>query len=174
MVYNDVGSRALIAQLPPGQDVANSKVDDELARELRLERLGLKFVFLQSLGEDMGISPATVVKKTLEQYTEKQFLPEFLANAEDAGASRFEVILNDPSPTRGPFLSYALEKLYVGPSVMVCNDSEFTEKDFDGICRTHIGGKVDQTDSIGQFGLGALTMFHIAEVRRRSIKYGKG
>ena len=164
IVYNDIGSHSLVATLDAGQYIASPKVTDDIATSLGISRLGLKFVLPPTLGEDMGVSPATVVRKTLAQYTEKQFLLEFLANAEDAGASTFEVILNQAVPCRGPFLSDALMKLYSGPSVMVCNDSLFGEEDFNGICRTHIGGKAGDPSTIGQFGLGALTMFHTTEV----------
>ena len=142
----------------------NSSIDDTLARALGLQRLGLKHAHLQTLGEDMGVTPATVVGLTLAQYTEKQFLPEFLANAHDAGASKLIIIINKYVSVEGNFLSPALETLHNAPSVMVYNDREFSESDFEGICRTHIGGKANNRDSIGQFGLGALTMFHITEV----------
>ncbi|KAJ2928408.1 hypothetical protein H1R20_g8671, partial [Candolleomyces eurysporus] len=162
VLFNDVGAHSLL--LPRNEVcLASSSIDDALARALGLQRLGLKHVHLQTLGEDMGVTPATIVEKTLAQYTEKQFLPEFLANAQDANASKLMVILNNYVSVEGNFLSPALERLHDGPSVMVYNDSEFSDKDFEGICKTHIGGKVDNPDSIGQFGLGALTMFHITE-----------
>ncbi|KAF6756618.1 hypothetical protein DFP72DRAFT_893244 [Ephemerocybe angulata] len=164
VIFNDVGARSVLAKLD-GIYLANRIIDEDLARSLRLEWLGLMFMHTQSPGEDMGVSPATIVKKTLAQYTEKQFLPEFLANAEDAGASRFEVILCDhiPAPRREGYMTSEMRRLYSGPAVIVYNDSEFEERDFDGICRTHRGSKEDAIDSIGQFGLGALTMFHFAE-----------
>ncbi|RXW22295.1 hypothetical protein EST38_g3559 [Candolleomyces aberdarensis] len=162
VLFNDVGPNSLL--LPPNEVcLANSSIDDTLARALELKRLGLEHVHLQKIGEDMGITLATIVQKTLAQYTDKQFLLEFLANAQDAGASKFMVILNDYISVEGNFLSLDLAKLHDSPSVMVYNDSEFSESDFEGICKTHIGSKVDNPDSIGQFGLGALTMFHITE-----------
>ncbi|RXW22303.1 hypothetical protein EST38_g3550 [Candolleomyces aberdarensis] len=161
VIFNDVGTHSLL--LPRNEVcLASSSIDDALARALGLQRLGLKHVHLQTLGEDMGVTPATIVEKTLAQYTEKQFLPEFLANAQDAGASKLIIILNNYTSVEGNFLSPDLGKLH-GPSVMVYNDSEFSENDFEGICKTHIGGKAGNPDSIGQFGLGALTMFHITE-----------
>jgi sacsin len=163
VLFNDVGENSLLLS-ENEVCLANSSIDDALAQDLGLQRLGHKHVHLQTLGEDMGVTPATIVEKTLAQYTEKQFLPEFLANAEDAGASKLMVITNDYTPTEGNFLSPALRRLYDGHSVMVYNDSEFSDTDFEGICRTHIGGKANNPDSIGQFGLGALTMFHITEV----------
>ncbi|KAJ2918885.1 hypothetical protein MD484_g1553, partial [Candolleomyces efflorescens] len=162
VLFNDVGENSLLLSRNE-VCLANSSIDDTLARALGLQRLGLKHAHLQTLGEDMGVTPATVVEKTLAQYTEKQFLPEFLANAHDAGASKLIIIINKYVSVEGNFLSPALETLHNAPSVMVYNDREFSESDFEGICRTHIGGKANNRDSIGQFGLGALTMFHITE-----------
>ncbi|KAJ2918884.1 hypothetical protein MD484_g1554, partial [Candolleomyces efflorescens] len=162
VLFNDVGANSL---LRPRSEVrlASSSIDDDLAMALKIKRLGHEHVHLRTLGEDMGISPATIVEKTLAQYTEKQFLPEFLANAQDAGASKFVIMINDYTSAEGNFLSPALRTLCSGRSIMIYNDSEFSDQDFEGICKSYIGSKGDNPDSIGQFGLGALTMFHITE-----------
>ena len=57
-----------------------------------------------------------------------------------------------------------MEYLCRFPSLVVYNDSQFTQDDFEGICRTGIGGKQERTDTIGEFGLGVLTMYHFADV----------
>jgi sacsin len=163
VLFNDVGEHSRLLSRDE-VCLASSSIDDDLAKDLGLQRLGLKHVHLQTLGEDMGVTPATLVEKTLAQYTDKQFLLEFLANAQDAGASKLLIVLNKYASVEGNFLSSDLQRLYDGPSVMVYNDSEFSDPDFKGICSTHIGGKAGNPDSIGQFGLGALTMFHITEV----------
>jgi hypothetical protein len=165
VVFNDIGERAILVPRD-NYFLAWPLVDEGLARSLELSRLGLKFVDLQDSPEDMGASPVTLVQKTLKQYSDKQFLSEFLANAQDAGASTFAVILNDFSSRGGTrrLLSQEMDKFYNCPSVVIYNDSKFSEQDFQGILRTHIGGKKDNSRSVGQFGLGALTMFHFTEV----------
>ncbi|KAJ2913096.1 hypothetical protein MD484_g7329, partial [Candolleomyces efflorescens] len=163
VVYDDLGPEK---SLFVSQDlhIAHSAVGNGLAVYLGLERLGLKHSHLHDLGEDMGVKTVTVVQKTIQQYTEKQFLPEFLANAQDAGASTFTIIINEFTSTDGNFLYPTFrDGLHKGPSVMIYNDSEFSKKDFDGICQIYHGGKENDPDSIGQFGMGALTMFHITE-----------
>ncbi|KAF6749160.1 hypothetical protein DFP72DRAFT_1143529 [Ephemerocybe angulata] len=165
VLYNDVGPNSLSYDLGDCT-LANAAITEDLAKQLGLKLLGMdsEFTDMPSLGEDMGVSSATIVKKTLGNYNEKQFLPEFLANADDAGATQFEVILYDHTPTPDrAYLSSKLGVLCAGPAVMVCNDSTFSQKDFDGICRTHIGSKENEVDTIGQFGLGALTMFHVTQ-----------
>jgi hypothetical protein len=166
VVFNDIGERAVLV---PRDDffLAWPLIDEVLTRALDLPRLGLKFVDLQDSPEDMGASPVTLVQKTLKQYSETQFLYEFVANAQDASATTFSVILNDFTARGGPrrLLSQAMDKFYTCPSVLVYNDSKFSDEDFQGILRTHVGGKKDNSASVGQFGLGALTMFHFTEVR---------
>ncbi|KAF6756631.1 hypothetical protein DFP72DRAFT_810196 [Ephemerocybe angulata] len=165
VLYNDVGPNSLAYDLGD-RTLANAAITEDLAKQLRLQLLGMdsEFANIPSLGENMGASSATIVKETLGNYNEKQFLPEFLANADDAGATQFEVILYDHTPTPGrAYLSSKLKELCAGPAVMVCNDGTFSQKDFDGICWNYIGGKKTEADTIGQFGLGALTMFHITE-----------
>jgi sacsin len=164
VIFDDLGPEKSVF-VSQGLCIANSAVDNNLAVYLGLERLGLKHSHLHTLGEDMGVKTVTIVQKTLEQYTEKQFLPEFLANAQDAGASTFAIIVNEFTSTEGNFLYPTFrDGLHRGPSVMIYNDSEFSKQDFDGICQIYLGGKTNNPDSIGQFGLGALTMFHITEV----------
>ncbi|KAH6902615.1 hypothetical protein BKA70DRAFT_1434939 [Coprinopsis sp. MPI-PUGE-AT-0042] len=165
VVFNDIGERAILV---PRDDyfLAWALIDEGLAKALELPRLGLKFVDLQDSPEDMGASPATLVQKTIGQYSEKQFLSEFLANAQDAGASTFSVVLNSFSSRHGTrrLLSQEMNKFYGCPSAVIYNDSTFSDQDFKGILRTHVGGKKEDSKSVGQFGLGALTMFHFTEV----------
>ena len=179
-LYNNVGQnksllnrRAVAEKTNSEFFVAHPLVDEPLAKALKLKYLGLQFLHLQSLGHDMGVKPADIVRNTLEQYTERQFLFEFLANADDARASQFVLTVNDftPSLDGETFMTLAMKELHNGPSVMVYNDKEFTQDDFVGICQTTIGSK-KQKETIGQFGLGALTMFHITEVRQSNEDSG--
>jgi len=165
--FNDIAER--VSLIPPeNRFVAHGLVDDALARKLNLERLGLKGVDLSILGVDMGETPLTTVRNTLRQYTEKQFITEFVANACDANATRLTLLVNefcsdgDESPH---LLSPTMQKFSSCPSLVVYNNGRFSDQDFEGICRTSLGGKQDRSNSIGQFGLGALTMFHLTEVQ---------
>ncbi|EAU81693.2 hypothetical protein CC1G_02709 [Coprinopsis cinerea okayama7 len=167
VIFNDIPH---MVDLVPSDDyhMASPSIDEPLAQALKLERLGLKFGDLQQSTEDMGASPVTLVQETIKQYTERQFLSEFLANAEDAQATTFSVVLSEDlaamTTGRPRLLSSDMEKFYKCPYVFVYNDSFFSEKDFQGILRIHVGGKREDSHSIGQFGLGALTMFHFSEL----------
>ena len=165
--FNDIAEPA---SLIPAENhfIAHDLVGDTLARRLSLARLGLKFVDMNIPGVDMGEKPLTTVCNTLKQYTEQQFVIEFVANACDANATKLTLLVNEfcPSANENPrLLSSAMRKFSSCPSLVVYNNEKFSDQDFTGICQTSIGGKEGRSNTIGQFGLGALTMFHITEVR---------
>ena len=164
--YNDIGENHRLVN-SEGHFIAHQSVDEFLARKLSLRRLGLRFEDLQNLGPNMGQSPITTVRHTLEQYTNQQFLPEFLANAEDAKATEFKMALNLTTVREEQdlrVLSSAMAYLCKLPSLVVYNNSQFSSQDFEGICRTSIGGKGGRLDTIGEFGQGVLTMYHLTDV----------
>ena len=164
--YNDIGDKLCLLSLDD-QFIAHELVDESLARKLGLSRLGLKFADLRDLGPNLGQAPITTVRHNLQRYTNQQFLLEFFANAEDAKATGFSVALNlvtvrDKQDMR--VLSPTMAYLCKLPSLVIHNDAQFSTDDFEGICHTSIGGKGGRTDTIGEFGLGALTMYHFADV----------
>ncbi|EDR09991.1 uncharacterized protein LACBIDRAFT_317831 [Laccaria bicolor S238N-H82] len=79
--FNDIGDRSILVSAGDGMFHAHPRMDESFCRDLKMGRLGLKFVHLQTPGEDMGEKPITTVSRTLGQYTKKQLLPEFIANA---------------------------------------------------------------------------------------------
>lgn len=165
VLYNDIGERAKLAS-SDSNIIAHPLIDEDLARKLKINRLGLKFAELQDLGENLGQSFLTTLRRHLKGYTERQFLLEFLANAEDARATQFSIALNHVVLTGqdSRVLSPAMAYLSRLPSLIVYNNARFTEEDFKGICRTSIGGKQGRPDTIGEFGLGALSMYHFTDV----------
>jgi len=92
-------------------------------------------------------------------------LTEMLANAVDAGAKRFVVVIDNMPQSTSHLISSKLGKFQECPAILIYNDSQFTEEDFRGLCETGEGSKKNNVHSIGQFGRGALTMFHLTEVR---------
>ncbi|KAF5378086.1 hypothetical protein D9615_007575 [Tricholomella constricta] len=163
--YNDLAERACLVALSDGDHLAYSRIDEDLAKFLGMERLGLKFVDLKpSLGVDMGEELTTTIRNKLRSYTPRQILTEFLANAADAGATKFGILLDETqAPTQG-ILAREMGTFQTLSSLVIHNNAVFTDADFDGICQTGIGGKAGRTDSIGQFGFGALTMFHLTDL----------
>lgn len=163
--YNDVGERLCFIDLGTGDiNIAHERLDERTARLLGIRWLGHQFTDLQTPGDDMGQQLTTTIRKSLWEYTERQVLVEFLANAADAGANDFGVLIDQYQALDQRILSPEMASFQKCPSLVIYNDGVFTEADFRGIIKTGIGSKEGRGDSIGQFGLGALTMFHITEV----------
>ncbi|KAF5349962.1 hypothetical protein D9756_009229 [Leucocoprinus leucothites] len=162
--YNDVGSRACLVDVG-NNFLAHPEISDSLAERLALRRLGLINSGNSVDDElDMGEDFVTTIRNRLREYTDSQLLLEFLANASDAGATEFNILLDEKVSPTNALISSHCRSFQDVPALVVHNNSVFTNDDFIGILRTGIGGKSGKMDSIGQFGLGALTMFHVTEL----------
>ncbi|KAF9076230.1 hypothetical protein BDP27DRAFT_1314095 [Rhodocollybia butyracea] len=118
--------------------------------------------------EDMSEEFVTRIKSVLVEYDIQYSLGEFLANAADAGATEFQILL-DRKPEEQPFSSTQIlcpqmTEFQEEPALLLYNNAEFSENDFKGLRRIGEGGKQNMNDSIGKFGLGALSFYHFAEV----------
>jgi len=112
----------------------------------------------------MGEALTSRIRGVLVNYSAEQAFTEFLANAADAKATTFGITLDEQPVVPSGVLSLAFEPLQSRPSLVIYNNSVFTEQDFEGILNVGLGGKTDKSDTIGQFGLGALSMFHFTDV----------
>jgi len=165
LLYNDIQDRHVLIH-HDDFFLAHPKVDETLVTKLRMERLGLKFLYLKNPGIDMGEQLTTRIRNVLAEYTEHQIFTEFLANAADAEASDFGILVDEFQAPDSMLLSSAMAPFQSCPSLVIYNNGTFTDKDFEGIRRIGTGGKVGKTCTIGQFGLGALSMYHFTEVSR--------
>ncbi|KXN81916.1 Sacsin, partial [Leucoagaricus sp. SymC.cos] len=167
--FNDIGPRACLVDRG-SNFLAHPHISEGLAIALGLRRLGLIGIDTSANDLDMGEDLITTIRTRLREYTCSQLLLEFLANASDAGATEFDVLLDEiPNYPDKSLISSNCRYFQDAPALVLHNNSVFTDEDFQGILRTGIGGKAGQRNTIGQFGLGALTMFHITEVRFDSI-----
>ncbi|KAF8330989.1 hypothetical protein F5887DRAFT_1287046 [Amanita rubescens] len=143
-----------------GKIIAHHLITEKLAKKIGIQYLGVD----EALNDiDLGGSPITLIRNTLRQYDPKQFFTEFIANASDAGAKRFSVLVDDHEGPTERLLSEELA-VFQKASLVIYNDGIFSKKDFRGILQTGIGGKGGRTGVIGHFGLGALSMFHFTEL----------
>lgn len=110
---------------------------------------------------DMEEALTTRIRNVLRQYAIEQAFPELLANAVDAGASSFRVVLDET--TNSPS-SRLIAAAFSGPTLVVYNDAVFKDQDWNGLKKVGLGGKEDDPDLIGRFGLGALSIYHFSEV----------
>jgi hypothetical protein len=79
-------------------------------------------------------------------------LKELIQNAEDAGASRMD-LLYVPGDTESP------QSLLRGPGFLVVNDGDFTEEHRDAISQISLGTKGTEDRAIGRFGKGLKSVF---------------
>ncbi|RFU27756.1 hypothetical protein B7463_g8577, partial [Scytalidium lignicola] len=105
----------------------------------------------------------TRISDTLDRYPIKTTFREYLANADDANASKISWLLDERSYSKKYLLTSQLER-YQGPALLVHNDSTFKENDFEGFKNVGEGSKQRNQDTIGQFGRGSQTMYHWTDV----------
>ncbi|KZP24217.1 hypothetical protein FIBSPDRAFT_1042281 [Athelia psychrophila] len=166
--YNDLQRHAVspMPRIPEGCYLAHPLMKYELAKQLQMTFLGhreTQFKALLKTSRDIGESLINRIKGVLLQYSLQQAFTEFITNAVDAGAKHFAIMIDDWSAPSIRVISPLFGQLQSHSSLIVYNDSVFSEDDFDGIMDLGRGGKGDRTDTIGQFGLGALTMFHFTD-----------
>jgi sacsin len=164
LYYNDLGDRAYFIHLPDDCFMTHSKVDREFALRLKIRLLGLSELKPFNDDEDMCELLTNRISNVLLQYTVEQAFGELVSNAVDAGAKKFDVLLDEQTFGSSHILSPTLAVLHSLPALVIHNDATFTDRDFKGIRRIGKGGKDDRSDSIGQFGLGALSLYHFTEV----------
>lgn len=162
--YNDVGPSACIYNIGLNR-LAHPRISANLATNLGLKRLGLIGIHSRP-DDDLDMEgDLTTIRNFLQEYTDPQLLLEFFANASDAGATEFNILIDELTAPASALLSPRCREFNSVSSLVVHNDSVFTDDDFKGILQTGVGGKSGRKDTIGRFGLGALTMFYITEVR---------
>ncbi len=97
------------------------------------------------------------LKNLLEdQYPASAVIKELLQNADDAEAENFNIGYY-------PGMSNSCHPLLKCPAMLAANDGEFLATHKDKIHRIGTGSKVDDAKSIGKFGLGMKSIFHLCE-----------
>ena len=155
-------------------DPTHTYVNKKLARDLA-EKLGVKMVRNKILDSFRQPKPewskrfgqkeklTTRIQGILKEYPfDVTILKELLQNADDAKAKRFYVILDSRTHKGKRVLSEKWEELQ-GPALLVWNDKEFTEADIEGIQKLGMGNKQSDTETIGQYGIGFNSVYHLTD-----------
>ena len=169
IVHGDALSTGDIA----GFNFTHPEISSDLARRLDVENslkraIRLKIDF-DSDDEDEYTpkeSLRTVISDTLERYPIESTFNEFLANADDAGATKITWILDECHETSYESSSLLTTELkpFQGAALFVCNNAVFSKRDFSGFKDIGQGGKKNDVRSTGMFGRGALSMYHFTDV----------
>jgi sacsin len=163
--FNDLGPTACFVSLPDTVSVAHPNLAFELAKDLGMTFIGhseLKSLLIDD--HDMGEALTSRIHNVLVQYTVEQAFTEFIANAADAEATVLGILLDDQPAAGIHVLSPEFAEIQSRPSLIIYNNSVFDNEDFNGIRNVGVGGKVGKSNTIGQFGLGALSMYHFTDV----------
>ena len=89
-------------------------------------------------------------------------IKELLQNADDAKATKMCVILDKRQHGTERIPSKEWSELQ-GPALLVWNNEEFSQKDLEGIQKLGLGSKRDDSESIGQFGIGFNVVYHVTD-----------
>lgn len=95
----------------------------------------------------------TTIKNICQYYPPNTCLRELLQNADDAGATEIEYVLDTNSYDAGPLLSDGL-KDFQGPALLARNNSVFRDKDFGSLSSVGDSVKAKDPATTGKFGQG--------------------
>ena len=90
-------------------------------------------------------------------------LKELIQNADDAGASTVNFVLDHRHHPCGTVFAKSMEK-WQGPALLCFNDKPFLEDDFDNIMLLGGATKQKKLDKIGKFGLGFSSVYNLTDV----------
>ncbi|KAJ7286329.1 hypothetical protein C8J57DRAFT_661981 [Mycena rebaudengoi] len=147
-------------------------VHSEMSESLA-HALAIQFLSALELGSDdddlddslqMGEDFTKRVEGVLKEHDINYALNEFMANAVDAKATQFSLLVDERNYETSRVLSPKLAKLQQTPSLLIFNNALFTKEDFRGLRMIGQGGKNSDPDSIGRYGLGSLSLFHFTDV----------
>ncbi|MBD2538656.1 DUF3883 domain-containing protein [Coleofasciculus sp. FACHB-SPT36] len=105
----------------------------------------------------------TRLKNLIRDYPEGVgIIKELIQNADDAGATRVEIIFDWRTHSFEQLPDPRMEAL-MGASMLVYNDSKFTDEDFRNIQRLGDSGKRETLWKTGRFGVGFNSVYHVTD-----------
>ena len=104
-----------------------------------------------NFGQKQSIT--TAIRNICEYYPPNTCLRELLQNADDAGATEIEYVLDTKTYGRKPLLAHGLEE-FQGPALLARNNSVFRDEDFNGLSTVGDSVKAKDPTTTGKFGQG--------------------
>jgi hypothetical protein len=156
-----------------GEISQKSPIHNNISRSLA-ELLGIPLASSLTLGEDddedeqMSEDLVGRIRGFLREYDAQYAINEFLANADDAGATEFTILLDSAGssdPRKKRLIAPAFESIQGSPSLVLFNNATLSEEDFKGLLHVGRGGKIERSESHGRHGLGALSFYYFTDVR---------
>ena len=121
---------------------------------------------------DFGIEEEITdrIQTLVRELPVESLIKELIQNAEDSGATEIVFILDEQdysSHNKTLILSHKAypnwNQIHSFPSLTVFNNKGFSEEDIKGIQKLSVGGKINDQNTIGKFGLGFNSVYHITD-----------
>ncbi|KAG0227607.1 hypothetical protein BGX31_006891 [Mortierella sp. GBA43] len=169
VVYDDVGLEADMPDLEGSATykITNSKISKSVAEKLQVSMLSTRHWNDQN---DAGFESWSQKEEILDRlahilndYHPSSIFTEFLQNAEDAGATKCCFMLDRTSYPKNKILGPEMAR-WQGPALVIYNNAEFTDDDFNGLCKLGAGNKRSDSSKIGRHGLGFNSAYHFTDV----------
>ena len=141
-------------------------IPPDLALSLGARTARSKSILSQSRGLPFGQHEKLTVrlKRILDAYPSNlQILYELLQNADDAGASTVEFVLDERCHPSDNIFGDKWRPLQ-GPALVIYNDAPFSENDIQGIQNLGEGSKSNDVLKTGQYGIGFNVVYQISDV----------
>jgi sacsin len=87
---------------------------------------------------------------------------EFIQNADDAGASKVTFVVDWRTHPSRELPASSMQSI-MGPSLIIYNDAEFTQEDFEAIQEIGRGNKLQRLTKTGRFGLGFNVAYNVSD-----------
>ncbi|KAK5576186.1 hypothetical protein RB653_007327 [Dictyostelium firmibasis] len=119
--------------------------------------------------KDQSIKLSHFLRDNLLNYPESKIFRELIQNAEDAQADSVIIKVDESIyGNNGLLISEDKKEIknsfeLLGPSILIYNNAIFQEKDWGGICQISQGSKKENLKSVGNFGLGWNSVYHITD-----------
>ncbi|UZO07228.1 uncharacterized protein OCT59_027521 [Rhizophagus irregularis] len=152
--------------------IAHKLVIKDIAKELEIQTLKGKIYGNDYTGDmdwekyEQNESLTTRIKNIIKDYSINSLFKEFLQNADDAKATRFDITVDERRIFQHNGRKYLSEEMvdWQGPAIWIYNDAEFSPKDFQALIKLGTGGKSHDETKIGRFGIGFNCAFHLTDL----------
>ena len=146
----------------------HNSISRSLAELLRIP-LASSLTLGEDDNEDEQMSEDLVgrISGFLREYDSQYAMNEFLANADDAGATQFTILLDSGDyrdQRKKRLIAPAFESIRGSPSLILYNNATLSEEDFKGLRHIGRGGKTEHFETHGRHGLGALSFYYFTDV----------
>ncbi|KAG0339354.1 hypothetical protein BG004_006859 [Podila humilis] len=167
VVYNNMAGTDSVLELAETCSFAHPSISKDVATKLQILMLsekiwnGCQDDFFQNWEQEISVKDK--IRQILNDYSSESVFHEFLQNAADAGATQFAIKLDHQHYDKTGILN---DKMRVGqgPALLIWNDAEMTQKDFDGLRKLAMGSKQNDSQKIGRHGLGFNTVYHLTDL----------